>query len=164
MPTESRALPVSRLRSKSPNPPDWVDVHSGYGDGGYPCYWGIGDDGEVVSLTVDFLVAAAFLSETVVVKWDRSMLGKPIAHPLLVRLGMDVELVSNDEFGDALRYRGGEIERARLTSTLRRVLADTEDTGSGSVGAWQYNDLDLDLKKLRSVRLEFTVSTGYRNP
>jgi len=30
--------------------------HSGYGDGSYPSYWGIDENGEIVSLVIDFLV------------------------------------------------------------------------------------------------------------
>lgn len=37
---------------------DAVMVTSGYGDGGYPCYWGLAADGSLASLVVDFLVLA----------------------------------------------------------------------------------------------------------
>ena len=33
-----------------------VWCHSGYGDGAYPCYWGLDSSGEVACLVVDFLV------------------------------------------------------------------------------------------------------------
>jgi len=33
-----------------------IMFHSGYGDGAYPCYWGITDKGNVSSLIVDFQV------------------------------------------------------------------------------------------------------------
>lgn len=41
-----------------PNQPDLnvVMFSSGYGDGAYPCYWGIADNGKVCSLIVDFQV------------------------------------------------------------------------------------------------------------
>jgi hypothetical protein len=29
---------------------------SGFGDGSYPCYWGISEDENICSLVVDFLV------------------------------------------------------------------------------------------------------------
>ncbi|WP_405064458.1 DUF4241 domain-containing protein [Kribbella sp. NBC_01505] len=35
---------------------DAVMVTSGYGDGAYPCYWGVADDGTIAALVVDFLV------------------------------------------------------------------------------------------------------------
>lgn len=35
---------------------DGVVVSSGYGDGVYPAYWGIDENGEIVSLVIDFLV------------------------------------------------------------------------------------------------------------
>ncbi|TDD44810.1 DUF4241 domain-containing protein [Kribbella antibiotica] len=35
---------------------DAVMVTSGYGDGAYPCYWGVAEDGTIASLVVDFLV------------------------------------------------------------------------------------------------------------
>jgi hypothetical protein len=38
---------------------------SGFGDGVYPCYWGIDSSGEIVSLVVDLLV----LSEEVDGVW-----------------------------------------------------------------------------------------------
>jgi hypothetical protein len=37
-------------------PADAVMVQSGYGDGGYPAYWGVADDGTITQLVVDFLV------------------------------------------------------------------------------------------------------------
>lgn len=37
---------------------DAVIVTSGYGDGGYPCYWGLAADGSLACLVVDFLVLA----------------------------------------------------------------------------------------------------------
>lgn len=41
-----------------PNKPDLnvIMFHSGYGDGMYPCYWGINDAGKICSLVVDFMV------------------------------------------------------------------------------------------------------------
>ncbi len=41
-----------------PNSPDLniIMFHSGYGDGHYPCYWGISDNGKICSLIVDFMV------------------------------------------------------------------------------------------------------------
>ncbi|MFF1820693.1 DUF4241 domain-containing protein [Kribbella sp. NPDC058245] len=37
---------------------DAVMVVSGYGDGAYPCYWGVVENGTIASLVVDFLVLA----------------------------------------------------------------------------------------------------------
>jgi Protein of unknown function (DUF4241) len=37
---------------------DAVMVTSGHGDGAYPCYWGVAEDGTIASLVVDFLVLA----------------------------------------------------------------------------------------------------------
>jgi hypothetical protein len=37
-------------------PDDAVMVQAGYGDGGYPVYWGVADDGTITDLVVDFLV------------------------------------------------------------------------------------------------------------
>lgn len=41
-----------------PNKPDLnvIMFHSGYGDGAYPCYWGIAEDEKICSLVVDFQV------------------------------------------------------------------------------------------------------------
>lgn len=50
------------------DPGDWINFHlpdsdlnivmfhSGYGDGTYPAYWGIDNEGEIVSLVIDFFV------------------------------------------------------------------------------------------------------------
>ncbi len=38
---------------------DAVMVTSGYGDGAYPCYWGVAEEGTIASLVVDFLVLDA---------------------------------------------------------------------------------------------------------
>lgn len=61
-----------KKNAKDPNDPndigDWVNFtlpnsdlnitmfHSGYGDGVYPAYWGIDENGEVTSLVIDFFV------------------------------------------------------------------------------------------------------------
>ena len=41
-----------------PNKPNLnvIMFHSGYGDGAYPCYWGVTEDEELCSLVVDFQV------------------------------------------------------------------------------------------------------------
>ncbi len=46
------------LDFKLPNKPDLniIMFQSGYGDGVYPCYWGISDTGETCSLIVDFQI------------------------------------------------------------------------------------------------------------
>ena len=38
---------------------DAAYVTSGYGDGGYPAYWGVAADGTITDLVVDFLVSPA---------------------------------------------------------------------------------------------------------
>ena len=37
-----------------------VAVCAGYGDGEFPCYWGINGKGEAINLTIDFLVYGRF--------------------------------------------------------------------------------------------------------
>ena len=37
-------------------PDDAVMVQAGYGDGAYPVYWGVANDGTITDLVVDFLV------------------------------------------------------------------------------------------------------------
>ena len=44
---------------------DSAMVTSGYGDGAYPCYWGVATDGTLVALVVDFLVLAEGKEPTV---------------------------------------------------------------------------------------------------
>ena len=46
------------LDFKLPNNPDLnvIMFQSGYGDGFYPCYWGITDTGEICSLIIDFQI------------------------------------------------------------------------------------------------------------
>jgi hypothetical protein len=64
-----------KKNAKNPNEPndygDWVNFkvpksnsniimfQSGYGDGAYPAYWGIDENGEVTSLVIDFFVLLA---------------------------------------------------------------------------------------------------------
>lgn len=43
---------------------DAVMVSSGYGDGTYPCYWGLAADGSLTSLVVDFRVLAENILRT----------------------------------------------------------------------------------------------------
>jgi hypothetical protein len=47
-----------RLNFYLPNRPELnvIMFHSGYGDGRYPCYWGIAEDESICSLVVDFII------------------------------------------------------------------------------------------------------------
>ncbi|HVY45567.1 MAG TPA: DUF4241 domain-containing protein [Minicystis sp.] len=55
--------PNAHVFSLREGAPDSAVSSSGYGDGSYPVYWGIGAEGELVELVVDFLVLAAWPEE-----------------------------------------------------------------------------------------------------
>lgn len=72
-----------------------IVFYSGYGDGAYASYWGVGAAGEVCCLVTDF----AILVESVrgqatfrVGKW----MGSTIVHPDLRRIGLTVRLLPGD--------------------------------------------------------------------
>jgi hypothetical protein len=85
---------------------------SGYGDGVYASYWGLGAAGELCCLITDFAILVEDLkgrSTFQISDW----IGEAICHPNLSRIGLTVRLLPLDEPQDRwLRVRSPPMERA----------------------------------------------------
>ncbi len=93
------ARPRTALFAMSGGEPDCVVLDSGFGDGGYPCYFGADESGRVVALLVDFLILAEFPRDTVRVPWPASV--GAILDPELDALDVELRLKRD---GDALLF------------------------------------------------------------
>lgn len=71
-PSELDATLLSLAKSRTFNA---VAVGSGMGDGGYPAFWVFDSQDRLVSLVVDFQVAAEFLTRSIRIPWKRGMKG-----------------------------------------------------------------------------------------
>lgn len=152
-----------RIRISPDEAPDGYKFRSGYGDGAYPLYWGLAKSGEVVDLTVDFLIAAEFLKEKVKLRWSNAQLGKVIQHPVLEKWGQKVVL-DHEEGSSFVRITGNDrIEQVRLLGLGGRVLADSEGGGSSHSGDESCYYFGSDIRNIKRSTLEIVVSAGYRN-
>jgi hypothetical protein len=78
-----------------------VVFSSGYGDGAYTSYWGVGAAGELCCLVTDFAILVEYLEGRSTFRL-REWIGKAISHPDLSRIGLTVRLLS---LGDPQDHR-----------------------------------------------------------
>ncbi len=152
-----------RLVSKPPACPDCVMVDSGMGDGSYPCYWGMAEDGEVVSLVADFLMVAEFLSETITVPWSSSDLGKKVVHPKLRKSQIQLSLKYDPDGESGFEVIGEHFERARLLNREGLVVCDSESGGQRCSTDGNFHYTTANLREIRDATLEIRIYLGYRN-
>ncbi|MER7243303.1 DUF4241 domain-containing protein [Kribbella sp. NPDC000426] len=135
---------------------DAAMVTSGYGDGAYPCYWGVAADGTLVALVVDFLVLTEDKQLTLTAPWRPGIIDVP-------GLGsLEVEIVEHDG-GFTVHHRGGRIRRIRALGPDDAVLMDGDRLGLTVTGnlhsqTWPTND-----QPPPGTLLELTVDHGYRH-
>ncbi|WP_433162638.1 DUF4241 domain-containing protein [Kribbella sp. CA-247076] len=96
---------------------DAVIVTSGYGDGAYPCYWGVAEDGTITSLVVDFLVLAEDKVRVVTVPWRPGTVNAPE----LAEHGLEV-IANRGTF--ILTHRGDAFSKLRVLAPDGTVLMD----------------------------------------
>ncbi|WP_433020697.1 DUF4241 domain-containing protein [Kribbella sp. CA-294648] len=135
---------------------DSAIVTSGYGDGAYPCYWGVAADGTLVALVVDFLILTEEKLSTVTAPW------RPGVVDVAGLRGIEVEIVEHDG-GFTVRHRGGHIRRIRALGPDDSVLMDGDRLGTAVTGdlhsqTWPTND-----QPPSGSVLELTVDRGYRH-
>lgn len=153
---------TTHLASTPDQAPDCLCVHSGHGDGAYPCYWGLAADGSIASLVVDFLVLAEFHSETISIPWSSAQWSQVIDHPALKKWNVRLHLGSG-RFGEGFHVNGDNFKDARLMDASGNVLADSEKGGSANSSEGQVYYFKDDLPHLTNATLQITLSTGYRN-
>lgn len=114
---------------------DAVMVSSGYGDGTYPCYWGVDASGGLASLVVDFRVLAKDILRTTRVPFQPG----PVSSPGLAGLELQV---AADDGSFVISSRGEDITRLRVLAPNGALLMDghrlsTLISGSRSSKTWR---------------------------
>lgn len=133
-----------------------VMVTSGYGDGGYPCYWGVAFDGTLAALVVDFLVLAEAKTSTIAVPWRTG----PAAAPELVAY----DLAITEEGGwFTVAYRGEDIHKIRVLAPDGVVLLDGDRLGLSVSGDRRSQTWRPAAPPPPGSVLEVTVDNGYRH-
>jgi hypothetical protein len=135
---------------------DAVMVTSGYGDGAYPCYWGLADDGTIASLVVDFLVLAEDRLRVIAVPWR---LGK-VNTPELADHDLKVT-AHGGSFG--VSRRGHEISKIRVLSPDGTALMDGDRLGLSVVGDQHSQMWEPETAPPAGSVLEVTLHQGYRH-
>ena len=130
---------------------DGVIVETGFGDGAYPCYWGVDANGDIARLFIDFLMLGDFLEESCTIAWT----GGNIVHPLLSEWGVELEID-----GAELVVRGGAFKHAIVTQG--EATLDTRRAGLRVRGDERRHDFEEDLEP--PLAIQVTLTTGFRNP
>ena len=140
-----------------------IVVSSGYGDGSYPCYWGLDAQGKPVSLVVDFLVIAEFLTDRCKLPWPPANGDSSLTHPILADHEVSLTLGKAD-YRLAFHSKGRDFSRAIWHSATGTVVADTQnmDVGVSTENATNiYYTSPESLKE--AAELEVELHAGYRN-
>jgi hypothetical protein len=135
---------------------DAVMVTSGYGDGAYPVYWGVADDGSIASLVVDFVVLVEEIVRVVAVPWQVG----PVNSPELA--GHDVAIAAEGE-AFVISRRGHQITKLRVLSPDGTVLVDGDRLGLTQIGNQNFQTWRPRTPPPPGATLEFTVHGGYRH-
>ena len=148
---------VTFLKLHQSAEPNAVIVSSGHGDGGYPVYWVFDQQQNLVSLVVDFQVAAEHLFETIVIPWRAGLAG--IVHSTPGEKGYKVQV----DRQQGVSVSGREVDSCRWLDMDNKVVQE-----SGSLGAWDGGSergwsVDFGLLDGRATQLELKFYTGYRN-
>ncbi|MEV0797838.1 DUF4241 domain-containing protein [Kribbella sp. NPDC050281] len=135
---------------------DAVMVTSGYGDGAYPCYWGVAENGTIASLVVDFLVLAEDRVRVIAVPWR---LGK-VTTPELT--DHDLEVIA-DGGSFVVSRRGHTISKIRVLSPDGTALMDGDRLGLSVVGDQHSQRWEPTTTPPPDSVLEVTLHQGYRH-
>lgn len=130
-------------------------------DGGCPCYWGLNGDGKPVSLVLDLLVLAEFLTDRCKLPWPPANSNTPWTHPTLTDHQVAITLGKD---GDSVTFqaKGRDFSRALWRSSTGAVVADTQGMGFMDTGETAtYHIPQGSLKDATEVEVE--LHAGYRN-
>jgi voltage-gated potassium channel Kch len=135
---------------------DAVMVTSGYGDGTYPCYWGLAADGSLTSFVVDFRVLAENILRTSRVPFQPG----PVSTPELT--GHELQITAND--GSFVVSSSGEaITGLRVLAPDGAVLLDGDQLGTFITGGISSKTWNPDALPPPGSVLEVTEYLGYRH-
>ncbi len=135
---------------------DAVMVTSGYGDGAYPCYWGVAEDGTIAALVVDFLVLAEDRVQVVTVPWQLGQVNAPEL------ADQNLEITANgDSF--VISHRGHAISKLRVLSPDGTELMDGDRLGLSVAGDQHSQTWQPKTTPPPDSILEITLQEGYRH-
>lgn len=135
---------------------DAVMVTSGYGDGAYPCYWGIDATGSLTSLVVDFLVLAESHVSVVNVPWRIGQVDAPeIAD-------CDMQITSADG-AFVISHNGHRVDNIRVLSADGTPVIDGHRLGLTVQGERHSQAWAPQFPPPPGSILEVTLHSGYRH-
>ncbi|MCO4249541.1 DUF4241 domain-containing protein [Pseudarthrobacter raffinosi] len=135
---------------------DAVMVSSGYGDGTYPCYWGLAADGSLTSLVVDFRVLAENILRTSRVPFQPG----PVSTPELA--GHELQITADDG-SFVVSSRGEDITGLRVLAPDGALLVDGDHLGTFVTGGISSRTWKPDAPPPPGSVLEVTEYLGYRH-
>jgi hypothetical protein len=147
------------------NPPSekvtCIVVSSGHGDGSYPCYWGLGAQGKPVSLVVDFLVLAEFLTDRCKLPWPPVAGAQELTHPMLT--DHKVKITWGPENGRlVITVEGYDFARASWRSADGKEMVNSDQCCSGAGGGTHTYSLPLGFLD-KATEVEVELHAGHRN-
>lgn len=134
---------------------DAVMVTSGYGDGAYPCYWGLAADRTLTSLVVDFQVLAENILRTSSVPFQPG----PVSTPELA--GHELQITAKG--GSFVVSNRGEDLRFRVLAPDGELLVDGNHLGTFITGGTSSKTWNPDVPPPPGSVLEVTENLGYRH-
>ena len=137
-------------------PVDAVMVSSGYGDGAYPCYWGMAADGSLTALVVDFRVLAEDIFRTSRVPFQPG----PVSSPELA--GLELQVAGKDR-SFIISSRGEDITGLRVLAPDGELLMDGNRLGTFISGGRSSKTWHPNAVPPPGSILEVTRYLGYRH-
>jgi hypothetical protein len=135
---------------------DAVMVHSGLGDGAYPCYWGVAADGTLTCLVVDFMVLVEDILQVITVPWRPG----PVDSPELAAYDL---ALSTSGHSFVISHRGDDLGPFRVLAPDGTNLMDSTRLGLQIQGDQHTLTWEADAPPPPGSVLEVTVSRGYRH-
>lgn len=135
---------------------DAVMVSSGYGDGNYPCYWGVAADGSLTSLVVDFRVLAENILRTSRVPFQPG----PVSTAELAAHELQIT-ADGGQF--VFSSRGEDITGLRVLAPDGALLMDGGQLGTFMTGGITSKTWKPDAPPPPGSVLEVTEYLGYRH-
>jgi hypothetical protein len=146
-----------------------VWCYSGYGDGGYPSFWGLDRSGEVAALVLDFLVLVEGVYDKHVVTNLPDKVGTELDDPWFKECGCTaVRLTWSKGKGELrIEYRRAEsLDITLLNGRGKPIHQGGSGGGGGSIGdsnCPRYDFRKVDLRKENRAKLVFRKFTGFRS-
>jgi hypothetical protein len=135
---------------------DAAVVSSGYGDGMYPCYWGVAADGSLASLIVDFRVLAEDILRTSRVPFQSG----PVRTPELAGLELQI---ATDDGSFVISSKAERVTGLRVLAPDGELLMDGDQLGTFVTGGRSSKTWNPDAPLPPGAVLEVTEYLGYRH-